>query len=78
MKLLGILGTNEIIIILIIFFLILTPLLLCSFICGRIAQSKNRDKILWGVIGFAFNIFGILVIALLRPVVKREEEKYIK
>lgn len=71
MYLLGALGITEILIILIM----IIPLLICSFICGNIAEKKNRDIGTWRFIGFFLGLLGILIIVLLKPAVSWEENK---
>jgi hypothetical protein len=38
-------------------------LLACA--CASVARSKGRSTVLWGVLGFLFSIFTLIVIALL-------------
>ena len=47
--------------------LILIWYLMTAIITGSIANSKNRNPIGWGMIGFLFNFLGILWIALMHP-----------
>lgn len=39
--------------------------LLLAFACSRIAATKGRGPILWGILGFFFSIITLVVIALL-------------
>ena len=51
---------------LILFFYII-PLILCisfAIICSSIAQSKGRSSLGWGLLGFFFGLFGIILIAV--------------
>lgn len=45
-------------------FLLLLSVLL-GILCHNIAQSKNRNKELWAILGFLFGIFAVIVISLL-------------
>lgn len=37
-------------------------------ICYSIAERKNRNKILWGVLGFIFGLLSVIIILVLPPV----------
>ena len=43
--------------------------LICWLICGYcgfvIAESKGRNPITWGIIGFLFSILGVILVAIL-------------
>ncbi len=39
--------------------------IICAFVCASMAKSKNRESGLWGVLGFFFGIFAVLILALL-------------
>ncbi|ANU07257.1 SHOCT domain-containing protein [Paraurantiacibacter namhicola] len=43
---------------------------ICAFVCVSMARSKNRETGLWGVLGFFFGIFAVIILAVLekRPV----------
>ena len=34
-----------------------------AFICASMARHRNREPVLWGVLGFFFGIFAVLVLA---------------
>ncbi len=44
-------------------FLLLSVLL--GILCHNIAQTKNRNKELWAILGFLFGIFAVIIISLL-------------
>lgn len=39
--------------------------ILFAFACYRIAQSKGRGPMLWGVLGFFFSLISLIVILVL-------------
>lgn len=36
-----------------------------AWICASLAKSKGRNNILWGILGFFFNVFALVIILLL-------------
>lgn len=47
--------------------------MLFAITCSSLAERKNRNQFLWGILGFIFGIFALLVIALL-PEVKNNND----
>ena len=41
--------------------------IVCAYFAYRVAESKGRQPVLWGVLGFLFPFLGLLVVALLGP-----------
>jgi hypothetical protein len=39
----------------------------CAYFAYKLAESKGRQPVLWGFLGFIFPFLGLLVIALLGP-----------
>jgi len=47
--------------------------------CSLIAQSKNRDKVMWFWGGFFLSVIGLILITLLPPAKKSESyEKFLQ
>jgi hypothetical protein len=40
----------------------------CAVACGVIARRKNRNAILWGVLGFLIPLVAVIVVLVIRPV----------
>jgi drug/metabolite transporter (DMT)-like permease len=38
---------------------------LCGWACYQMAQSKNRNKELWAVLGVLFGIFAVIILSVL-------------
>ncbi len=43
-----------------------------AVICGIIASKKNRNKLLWVILGLLFEVISIVVIALMKPIEKEK------
>lgn len=43
--------------------------------CAILASNKNRDALGWFILGFLFNIVGLIVIAALTPLEKKGVEE---
>lgn len=46
-----------------------------AFACYKLAVKKNRNYVIWFVLGIFFPIPALLVLLLLKPVSKPEEEQ---
>lgn len=42
----------------------LVPFIISAIICGAIAKSKNKNVLLWVVLGFLFPLISIVILAL--------------
>jgi Short C-terminal domain len=49
------------------FLIYLLVSVLFAFICASMAKSRNRSGGLWGVLGFFFGLFTVLILAILGP-----------
>lgn len=56
-------GIWELMILLILGLLFIVPMWLCIRLAGR----KNRDRVVWGVMGLVFSWLGVIVLACLKP-----------
>jgi len=44
-----------------------------GFVCSHIARLKNRDTTGWFLGGFFLGLIGLIIIALLKPLEKKEQ-----
>lgn len=38
---------------------------LFAWLCAEMAESRNRDRNIWGVLGFIFGIIAVIILALI-------------
>ncbi|OBU13813.1 hypothetical protein AYY19_06850 [Photobacterium aquimaris] len=39
--------------------------MICSFICYKLAEKNNRNKLLWAISGFVFSFISIIALAVI-------------